>query len=346
MSIFLKYEMNKIDNYNPVKLGFVIPTRNRPDELRECLQSIIAEIQDYSFPIYVSDNASDPSKNVESVIIEMKKLYPHIYWHQFSKNVGFDRNVLHVIQMAQSEFIWLFGDDDILLPNAVHKLLSFLENHKEKPVCFIVNWQQRSDDFQTIRRNNCLGIIEDEITNDFNRILTQYGSFALSFVSCLVISREKINIFEYEKYLGSDLVHSFIFLEIATMGNIVLVADTLLWQRVAVSNWSFIDSAARILIVEMLKFMLLLPSSYERQKFSKLLSGTNSHFEGKFKNRYINISALYSNGHLNSKNLKDLAKISLHLRWYIMAVFCMFLYLMPSFALQKFYLFFKRLKYF
>ena len=334
----------KVHKPTKIKLSFVIPTRNRPHELRQCLNSIISEIHPYDFPIYISDNASEESKNTKKVFDEVNEVYPHIYWHRFTENVGFDRNILHCMKMADSEYIWLFGDDDLLLPNAVKKVLSLLDTDQQKPACLIANWQQRADEFSTVRRDNCLEILEDKVINDHNEVLTKYGSFALPFVSCLILCREKITTINYEKYVGSDLVHVFILLEVIIKENTVLVADILLWQRVAVSNLSFIDTASRILTVEMLKCMLLLPDNYDRHQFVNVLSGINSHFQSGFKNQYIKISALYLGSSLSPKDIKDLIVISMTLKWYLMTSFCVLLYLTPKFILRLFYLILKKLK--
>jgi len=39
------------------------------------------------------------------------------------------RNFLNVVSMADGEFVWMIGDDDLLLPNAISKLVSMIGLH-------------------------------------------------------------------------------------------------------------------------------------------------------------------------------------------------------------------------
>jgi glycosyltransferase involved in cell wall biosynthesis len=107
-------------------LGFCIPTYNRDAELGQCLKSVIQEISNYNFTIYVSDNASND--NTKIVISEYKKKYNNVEYNKNTENLGLYLNILSVIKMAKTEYIWLLGDDDAIRENSVDIVIDKLKD--------------------------------------------------------------------------------------------------------------------------------------------------------------------------------------------------------------------------
>ncbi len=116
--------MNDDDHRN--LLGICIPTYNRRAYLRYCLDSIISEFSKFNFPIYISDNASDDG--TEEDIIRLKQTYENITYARNSINIGPYRNILNVISMANTDYIWLMGDDDAIKENSVYEIVKLLQN--------------------------------------------------------------------------------------------------------------------------------------------------------------------------------------------------------------------------
>ena len=98
-------------------IGFCIPTYNRETELSECLRTVTREVLSYNFPIYVSDN--DSKDNTQTVVSEYKKVYNNIEYNKNSTNLGLYLNILNVIKMAKTDYIWLLGDDDAVKENSI-----------------------------------------------------------------------------------------------------------------------------------------------------------------------------------------------------------------------------------
>ncbi len=107
-------------------LGICIPTYNRSVYLSECLRSVIDEFSPYGFPIYISDNCS--TDNSTFVVSNFEKDYDNIKYVRNNSNLGLYRNILNVMQMAETRYIWLMGDDDIIVKGAVTKIMSELKN--------------------------------------------------------------------------------------------------------------------------------------------------------------------------------------------------------------------------
>jgi glycosyltransferase involved in cell wall biosynthesis len=111
------------------KLSICIPTYNRAKHLNNCLQSImLIEKSNYGdFQICVSDNGS--TDNTKEIVKEASNGL-QIKYHRNTKNLGIPKNFLNVVEMAEGEFVWLIGDDDLLMPNTVIDLLELINIHK------------------------------------------------------------------------------------------------------------------------------------------------------------------------------------------------------------------------
>jgi len=108
-------------------LSICIPTYNRPENLRNCLQSISKQ-KSNNFEVCISDNASNA--NLHKIIKPFKKKIK-IKYKRNKKNLGFAVNVLNVTKMAKGKFIWFLGDDDLLTKNSVEHLLKLIKKNKD-----------------------------------------------------------------------------------------------------------------------------------------------------------------------------------------------------------------------
>jgi glycosyltransferase involved in cell wall biosynthesis len=112
------------------KLVVYVPTYNRLESLKTCLSSIAPQIQD-GVRVYVSDNAS-----TDGTAEYLSKLdYPWLTVYRQPENYGgaYNQACAWYIPL-ETEYVWVIGDDDYLLPNAFEVLLDAIEKH---PVDFI-----------------------------------------------------------------------------------------------------------------------------------------------------------------------------------------------------------------
>src|SRR5579859_4182306 len=99
-------------------LTLAIPTSNRPEELEILLESIAAQFDGLEdlIQIIVSDNASGPA--TDAVVSKFLLRIPIVYLKN-SINIGMDGNFTQCFREASGDYVWLFGDDDVLLPGAL-----------------------------------------------------------------------------------------------------------------------------------------------------------------------------------------------------------------------------------
>jgi glycosyltransferase involved in cell wall biosynthesis len=118
------------------KLSICIPTYNRAAHLRNCLRSIALNppTAREAVEICVSDNCSpdDTGEVVREAGAELE-----IKYHRNARNIGIPGNFLNVVAMASGEFAWLLGDDDLLLPDTLGRLLATLAAHPAADFFFV-----------------------------------------------------------------------------------------------------------------------------------------------------------------------------------------------------------------
>lgn len=110
-------------------LSICIPSYNRIDCLENCLNSILISSKknsNFNFEVCVSDNASkiDPIK-----IINKFKPYLNIKYNRNKTNLGFALNAIETVRLAKGKYIWIIGNDDLILPETFQELdLMFSRN--------------------------------------------------------------------------------------------------------------------------------------------------------------------------------------------------------------------------
>ncbi len=112
------------------KLSICIPTFNRAKYLNNLLNSIyitnsclLEEIE-----ICISDNNS--SDETEDVVKSYSTRLA-IKYKKNEMNVGLAKNILEVVEMAKGEFVWILGDDDLILKNSFEKLNNIFNSNSD-----------------------------------------------------------------------------------------------------------------------------------------------------------------------------------------------------------------------
>lgn len=117
-----------VRNYNRT-LGLCITTYNRKEYLGQLLKSVLKDVTRYQIPIFISDNSS--SDGTDSFVLDFRKTYPNVIYRRNPENLGLYGNFLESIKMADTEYIWTLGDDDIIVDGAIGKIMSEIENNPD-----------------------------------------------------------------------------------------------------------------------------------------------------------------------------------------------------------------------
>lgn len=114
-----------------MKLTIYVPTYRRT-ELDACLASIVGQLVD-GVELMVSDN--DPNGSGK----EVASRYPQVRYSKRYFNIEGDPNVVRGLACGSGEYIWVFGDDDTMLPGTIKTLMPMLDG-----VDRIIHWSPNS----------------------------------------------------------------------------------------------------------------------------------------------------------------------------------------------------------
>lgn len=116
-------------------LTIAIPTFNRASYLELCLERFVVEIRSLDanlqekIIISVRDNNSD-DMTCAVVARYMERHSAFISYHKNSKNIGGDLNIAECYKSAETPYVWIFGDDDVVLPGSLDVILRALRKNK------------------------------------------------------------------------------------------------------------------------------------------------------------------------------------------------------------------------
>lgn len=165
-------------------LTIAIPTFNRSKFLNILLESIYIQLigKFYSVEVIVYDNNSDDSTSL--VVLDWKiKGLPVIY-KKNNFNVGSDRNIMKAFLNSLSRYVWVVGDDDVLLPNSIESIISIV--NCENPALIYLNCHAFSGSFsfrdKEISKVSYITLTKENFLKKTNINLT--------FITAVVINRE------------------------------------------------------------------------------------------------------------------------------------------------------------
>jgi glycosyltransferase involved in cell wall biosynthesis len=117
-------------------LSICIPTFERIELLKNCLNSIYIAKKNVNlkFEVCISDNNS--SQDVKKVINYYKKKF-FIRYNRNKENLGMGKNIIQSAMMAKGEYTWIIGNDDLLFPESLKKIFLILKSNKNIDFFFI-----------------------------------------------------------------------------------------------------------------------------------------------------------------------------------------------------------------
>lgn len=188
-------------------LSICIPTYNRSEYLRVCLNSILVSIVGYEHEveIIISDNAS--VDNTGDTVRTFQETYPWIRYHRNEITIQGENNFRLVASLALGENVWVFGDDDKMEDVAISSVLASIHKGNELTICNYSAWDKQ---FSVKLKQNWFRRGGESIM-DPNILLKRFG-LHLGFISCVVIKKTlffKLPVEEYERY--SEYGFPFVF---------------------------------------------------------------------------------------------------------------------------------------
>ena len=178
-------------NETPI-LTIAIPTYNRKMLLRRALDSIFCQ-NNPNLEVLVSDNASNDG--TDELLKEYSKIYTNLRFVVNDTNIGSMNNFLNCLKRASGKYIILLGSDDLVLPDSIQHIISFLTNNDNMSLVFL-NHCGFYDEFiseekcsKSFLENKC----SDIVTHDKSLFL-EHAKVQLTFMSALILNKSLINL--------------------------------------------------------------------------------------------------------------------------------------------------------
>jgi abequosyltransferase len=192
-----------------MKLSIAIPTYNGAKYIREALESIVSQLDDIheEIEIVVSDNAS--TDRTPEIIGEYQNEYSFIRYFRNDANFGADKNFDLAVRHSIGKYVWLFSDDDKMLPGAIKKVLDVIKNHSGLAAIF-VNWSNYSTDLKRCNIGRTINIQKDiffKTADDFLSVVKLNAIFVSSNIVCRSLWKQT----NLESYIGSNWIHYVTF---------------------------------------------------------------------------------------------------------------------------------------
>ena len=184
-------------------ISIVIPSNNRTDLLEQAILSITSETGwSSNCELCISDNSEG---NETSTFINTKYSgISQIVYRRSLDAPSLDENVNMAISMAQGEYVWVFGDDDLIEENFLAELITYLKSNKLDIIILNSSSFQERGQVEVSRRY--LDSLVVYKPNDNDLFLADQGAY-LTYVPCIVIKKKLWKKFFRPEKIGTFFAH-------------------------------------------------------------------------------------------------------------------------------------------
>lgn len=107
-------------------LTIAVPTYNRAWCLKELLALLVGQLNDEPrIELIISDNASPD--DTPAIVREAVAQGLRVRYIRNDENIGPDANFVQCFEQARGKYVWLFSDDDLIVPGGLAKILKYCE---------------------------------------------------------------------------------------------------------------------------------------------------------------------------------------------------------------------------
>lgn len=234
------------------KLTIAIPTFERSAGLEAAILSIFSELDKISFnvkkniSIVISDNTISEEnfkRNLEFVN-EIKKKHANVSYYKNAYNVGATMNVLKCMEYADNGWVWIIGDDDLILPNSLSNILKLITDFPllgSISFCSCVDFNDAPQKIESLPdKVICENVTEFLSTVEFNNA----GFLPSNLFNCKYYSDYSDKIYEWQVTKYPHLVYTLLCLDAGIrclVTNLVVVASKPpTWNRDEVDSRLFL----------------------------------------------------------------------------------------------------------
>jgi len=210
-------------------LSICIPTFQRAPFIKNLLESIIEQLNsqvENEVEVVISDNASNDG--TEQIVFNFKDKIKNLTYFCWDKNMGYDRNLVKVVELAKGYYCWLMGSDDLLNKKSLSEIIIELKKNNYDVITFdrvdmnqnmteVIGYSspvklKRSFTFDTKNKKELIYYLKS--------VDNMMGFF--TYISSIIVKKEVWNsVKNYENFYGTEYIHLFFMLSILKKGAIL-----------------------------------------------------------------------------------------------------------------------------
>jgi glycosyltransferase involved in cell wall biosynthesis len=178
-------------------ISILMPVYAHPYFFRFALESAINQDYGYEYEIIVVDNhgLTDGINDYQKVIIEYNA--PNVFYYRNEKNIGVTANLNRCIELARAPFITFCHDDDMLLPDALSRLMK-LQNKFKKAILSSFNTIDKDGNYISMYSKPKLGILTLKDAYRY-KLCDQFVQSGSTGLGCLFARESMIEIGGYDE---------------------------------------------------------------------------------------------------------------------------------------------------
>jgi len=219
---------HEVDN-RPL-LSICIPTFNRANYLRNCLESLERAGEGWweNIEVLVSDNASND--DTKDVVAEFQRRFPLRYFRN-QTNIGGEPNFFAAASRATAQHVWVFGDDDEFGDQAIATILPYIRQDYDLIIANFSSWSREMD---VQLSPSYLPWTANRTYDDPNQVLATFGMH-MSFISSLIVRKSiyfSVPPDDYARFTPFGIPHPYsIYCGILKEHRIAYISAALFKQR-------------------------------------------------------------------------------------------------------------------
>lgn len=237
------------------KLSICIPTYNRKRNLSELLDAL-AEINGINSPksereieIVVSDNAStDGTKEYMEDLVKKEK-FQNLRYHRNDENIGPDNNFVMCYKLAKGDYVWLLGDDDMVMGDIISIIMEVTQKYSPGVVYIDITKEKMSDKLDSG--------MNDRVSVCYDYVDFMFGMDYLLLISAFICKREIIATIDFSEYdQCKEFKYSLAIFKCAfeSVTNILVAGQNYLKAPTSANIWDRYDAIRETVLINDIRF--------------------------------------------------------------------------------------------
>ncbi len=216
-----------------ILLSLCIATMNRATFLGETLDSILPQMQ-ANVEIVILDGAS--KDNTSELVALHAARHPNVRYLRADVASGVDIDFDKAVIAARGRYCWLLGDDDLLKPGSIRRVLDACAQGHD---LVVVDAEVRNVDLSELLTPRRLAIADDTIyfPREINQLFHNTARH-LTFIGAVIIRRDLWFGRDRQKYFGTEFVHVGVIFQAPLPGTTLVMAEPMVSIRYGNAHWS------------------------------------------------------------------------------------------------------------